>query len=80
MRYLIINADGYGFTPGISRAIEECVEFGTVRSISANVNFRHADSLSQLIRKHPDISIGCHLNPVVGAPILSPEKVPTLVD
>ncbi len=80
MRYLIINADGYGFTAGISRAIEECVEFGTVRSLSANVNFRHADSLSQLIRKHPDISIGCHLNPVVGAPILSPEKVPTLVD
>ena len=22
MRHLIINADGYGFTPGISRAIE----------------------------------------------------------
>jgi len=80
MRYLIINADGYGFTAGISRAIEECIEFGTVRSLSANVNFQYAEALAQLVRKHPDISVGCHLNPVVGSPILSPEKVPTLVD
>ena len=80
MRYLIINADGYGFTAGISRAIEECIDFGTVRSLSANVNFKHADGLARLVRKHPDISVGCHLNPVVGSPILNPEKVPTLVD
>lgn len=80
MRYLIINADGYGFTAGITRAIEECVEFGTVKSLSANVNFKHAENLTQLVRKYPDISVGCHLNPVVGKPILPPEKVPTLVD
>jgi len=80
MRYLIINADGYGFTLGITRAIEECIEFGTVKSVSANVNFKHADSLAQLVRKHPEISVGCHLNPVVGSPVLSPHKIPTLVD
>jgi predicted glycoside hydrolase/deacetylase ChbG (UPF0249 family) len=80
MRYLIINADGYGFTAGVSRAIEECVEFGTVRSLSANVNFRYADRVSELVRKHPEISVGCHLNPIVGEPVLPVEKVPTLVD
>ena len=36
MRCLIINADGYGFTPGTTRAIEECIAFGTVRSLSVN--------------------------------------------
>jgi predicted glycoside hydrolase/deacetylase ChbG (UPF0249 family) len=80
MRYLIINADGYGFTAGITRAIEDCIAYGTVRSISANVNFRHCDRLSRLVREHPDISVGCHLNPIVGKPVLAPEKVPTLVD
>jgi predicted glycoside hydrolase/deacetylase ChbG (UPF0249 family) len=80
MRCLIINADGYGFTAGITRAIEECVEFGTVRSLSANVNFPHADGLANLVRKHPDISVGCHVNPIVGRPVMPPEKVPTLVD
>lgn len=80
MRYLIINADGYGFTAGISRAIEECVEFGTVRSLSVNVNFKHADSLPLLVRKYPDISVGCHINPIVGSPVLPPDRVPSLLN
>jgi len=80
MRYLIINADGYGFTAGVSRAIEECVEFGTVRSLSANVNFKHADGLARLVRRHPELSVGCHVNPIVGRPVMAPDKVPTLLD
>jgi predicted glycoside hydrolase/deacetylase ChbG (UPF0249 family) len=80
MRYLIINADGYGFTAGVSCAIEECIEFGTVRSLSANVNFKHADGLAQLVRKHPELSVGCHINPIVGSPVMAPDKVPTLLD
>lgn len=80
MRYLIINADGYGFTAGTTRAIEECVAFGNVRSISVNVNFKHAERLSVLVRNHPEISVGCHINPIVGGPVMAPEKVPTLVD
>ena len=50
MRGLIINADGFGFTDGITRAIEECVRFGTVKSLSANVNFPHAGRLTQLLQ------------------------------
>lgn len=79
-RHLIINADGYGFTEGITRAIDECVDFGTVRSVSANVNFPHAAGIVDLVRRHPDVSVGCHLNPVVGRPLLPPEKVPSLLD
>lgn len=80
MRCLIINADGYGFTRGATRAIEECVDFGTVRSLSVNVNFQHADALPDLVRRHPDLSVGCHLNPIVGSPVLPVDAVRTLVD
>lgn len=80
MRHLIINADGYGFTAGISLAIEECIGFGTVRSLSANVNFKYADGLAPLVRKYPDLSVGCHVNPIVGRPVLPYEKVPTLLN
>ena len=80
MRCLIINADGYGFTAGITRAIEECIEFGTVRSLSANVNFQHADKLAELVKKHPELSVGCHINPVVGKPVLPAHKVATLLN
>jgi predicted glycoside hydrolase/deacetylase ChbG (UPF0249 family) len=80
MRCLIINADGYGFTGGITRAIEECVEFGTVRSLSVNANFQHADKLADLVRRYPDLSVGCHINPVVGKPLLPAHKVPSLLN
>lgn len=80
MRYLIINADGYGFTAGITRAIEECVNFGTVKSISANINFPSAIKLAELVKNHPELSVGCHLNPVVGKPLLPAKKVPSLIN
>ena len=80
MRHLIINADGYGFTEGISQAVEECIEFGTVRSVSANVNFPRAGGLRQLVKRYPFLSVGCHLNPIVGRPLLPVHEIPTLVD
>ena len=80
MRQLIINADAYGFTEGTTSAIEDCIAFGTVRSISVNINFPWAERLSELVRKYPFLSVGCHLNPVVGRPVLPVEKVSTLVD
>jgi predicted glycoside hydrolase/deacetylase ChbG (UPF0249 family) len=80
MRHLIINADGYGFTGGTTAAIAECVDFGTVRSLSVNVNFKHAESLRALVRRYPEISVGCHVNPAVGKPVLPADKVPSLVD
>jgi predicted glycoside hydrolase/deacetylase ChbG (UPF0249 family) len=79
-RNLIINADGYGFTEGTTRAIEECIDFGTVRSVSVNVNFPHADRVVELVARHPEVSVGCHLNPIVGRPLLDPARVETLVD
>ncbi len=80
MRHLIINADGYAFTEGISRAIEECVAFGTVRSLSANVNFARADGLRGLVQRFPYLSVGCHLNPIVGRPLSPTGNVRTLLD
>lgn len=79
MRHLIINADGYGFTGGITRAIEECIACGTVSSISVNVNFPYAEGLSALVKRYPGLSVGCHLNPVVGKPVLPPDKVRSLL-
>jgi predicted glycoside hydrolase/deacetylase ChbG (UPF0249 family) len=80
MRRLIVNADGYGFTAGITRAIEECIAFGTVRSISVNVNFPSAARLAALARRHPELSVGCHINPVVGRPVLPANQVASLLN
>jgi len=77
---LIINADGYGFTHGINRGIEETVERGVVTSISVNANFAAASELAAFARRYPRISVGIHLNPVVGRPLSDPKRIPTLVN
>ncbi|MGD0229052.1 MAG: ChbG/HpnK family deacetylase [Syntrophorhabdales bacterium] len=79
-KHLIINADGYGLTAALNRAIEECIEFGTVRSISANVNGPYAEALSGLVDRYPYLSVGCHLNPIVGKPVLPKERVRSLLN
>lgn len=79
-KLLLVNADGYGFTRGNNRGIEEVIEAGTVTSVSVNSNFEAVEDLEGLVARHPGISVGVHLNPVVGRPIADPKDVPTLLD
>jgi len=80
VKNLIVNADGYGFTTGINRGIELSAEHGIVSSISVNANFDAAEDLAAFVRRFPTISVGVHLNPVVGPPVADPKEIPTLVD
>ncbi len=56
---LIINADGYGFTRGINRGIEEAVERGVITSISVNANFEAAEDLPRFVRNSRISRWGC---------------------
>jgi predicted glycoside hydrolase/deacetylase ChbG (UPF0249 family) len=80
MRKLIINADGFGFTHGINRAIRECAAVGTITSTSCVANFPAISETGQFSRDFPEVSIGVHFNLTAGRPVLPPERVPTLVD
>ena len=80
-RRLIINADGFGFGPGATQAIFDCIcKGGLIKSVSVNANFPDAQRTAELIRLFPFVSVGVHLNPMVGRPCLPPQKIPTLVD
>lgn len=79
-KYLIVNADGYGFTRGINRGIEEAVARGIITSMSVNANFDPIDDLPAFVRAYPHISVGVHVNPVVGRPVSDPKEVASLVD
>ena len=78
-KYLIINADGYGFTRGINRGIEEATARGVITSISVNANFEAAEELPRFVKQFPHISVGVHVNPVVGRPVSNPSDIPSLV-
>jgi predicted glycoside hydrolase/deacetylase ChbG (UPF0249 family) len=79
-RRLIVNADGFGFTPGVNRGIERAVAGGVVRSTSCVVNFSNIEELPAFVSQWPHVSVGVHFNLSVGRPISDASQVPTLVD
>ncbi len=80
MRRLIINADDFGLTAGVNRAIVEAHESGVVSSATLMANgpeFAQAVSLAQ---STPRLGVGCHVVLVDGAPLLPQTQVPSLLD
>ena len=77
-RFLVINADDFGFAPGVNRGIVEAHEAGTLSSASMLVNapaFAEAASLAH--ERVPRLGVGLHLNLIAGRPLTA---VPTLTD
>jgi predicted glycoside hydrolase/deacetylase ChbG (UPF0249 family) len=79
-RVLIVNADDFGLTGGVSRGILEAHRDGIVTSTSALVNLpadpeREAEALAV-----PRLGIGLHVNLTWGTPVSPVAAVPSLVD
>lgn len=79
-RRLIVNADGFGFAPGVNRGIEKTVADGVVRSTSCVVNFSDIEELPSFTSRWPHVTAGVHFNLSVGRPVTDPSQVKTLVD
>ena len=81
MKNLIINADDFGMTPGISRGILDAHFYGVVTSTSAMMNSPHiSESLAAARKETPKLGVGVHLVLTWGKPLLPVDSVPTLVD
>jgi len=80
MKKLIVNADGFGFTPGVNKGIIETMENGIVRSTSVLANMSYVGEVTSLMERFPDISIGIHFNLTVGRPVSPVDKVRSLVN
>lgn len=79
-RLLIVNADDFGLTSGINRAIIRAASEGVVTSVSVLPN---GDAWAKDIEslRGINVGIGAHLAIVGGgSPVLSPTEVPSLVD
>ena len=80
MGRLIVNADDFGLTAGVNRAIIELHAAGLVTSTSLMARAGATDEAIELARATPSLGVGCHIVLVDGEPLLPPEKIPTLVD
>jgi chitin disaccharide deacetylase len=80
-RPLIVNADDFGRTPGVSAGILRAHLEGIVTSTTAMMNMPGvAADLHQAKTEAPRLGLGVHLNFTAGRPLLPPEWCASLVD
>ena len=73
MKYLIVNGDDLGASPGVNRGIVEAHHKGVLTSTSLMVNMPAANQASEISREHPRLGIGLHVT-------LTDEAERTVVD
>jgi chitin disaccharide deacetylase len=78
VRRLIVNADDFGLTQGVNRAIVEAHSHGVVTSATLMANGQAFDDASQRATSTSRLSVGCHVVLVDGSPVLGGKQTPTL--
>jgi predicted glycoside hydrolase/deacetylase ChbG (UPF0249 family) len=78
-RYLIVNADDFGLTAGVSRGILEAHRRGIVTSTTALANLPPGPDLDAEAAGAPGLGMGLHVNLTWGPPVSPPAEVPSLV-
>jgi predicted glycoside hydrolase/deacetylase ChbG (UPF0249 family) len=76
---LILNADDFGLTCGVNRAVAELHDAGAITSatlMAAGPAFYDAIDIAL---EHPTLGIGCHIVLTDGTPVSPPESIPTLL-
>jgi len=79
-RRLIVNADDFGRSHGVSRGILDAHRRGIVTSTTAMVNLEDIGTHLAAAHACPELGLGLHLVLCSWKPVLPPESVPGLVD
>jgi predicted glycoside hydrolase/deacetylase ChbG (UPF0249 family) len=78
-RRLIVNADDFGLTPGVSRGILQAHRDGLVTSTTVLANLPADPALDAEAAAAPALGLGLHLSLTWGPPASRPEAVPSLL-
>jgi predicted glycoside hydrolase/deacetylase ChbG (UPF0249 family) len=62
VRYLIVNGDDFGMSPGVNRGIVEAHRHGILTSASLMLSRAGCEEAAALARENPDLSVGLHLD------------------
>jgi predicted glycoside hydrolase/deacetylase ChbG (UPF0249 family) len=76
---LILNADDFGLTCGINRAIGELHAAGVLSSATLMASGAAFDDAIEVARAHSTLGVGCHIVLVDGAPASPPETIRSLI-
>ena len=80
MKYLIVNADDFGLTSGVNRAVIKAHTRGILTSATVMVNMPAFDEALRLANEHPSLGVGLHFNITQGFPITNSAKVGSLLN
>ncbi|SHE46286.1 hypothetical protein SAMN02746089_00268 [Caldanaerobius fijiensis DSM 17918] len=80
MKRLIVNADDFGMTVGVTEGIIHCYQKGILTSTVLMANMPSRFLAAKLAQQNPSLGIGVHLNLTCYKPLLPPTEVPSLVD
>jgi len=78
VRRLIVNADDFGLTSGVNRAIIEGNRTGIVTSATLMANAKASDAAIDLAKAQPSLKTGCHVVLIDGMPLTG--NLPTLTE
>jgi hopanoid biosynthesis associated protein HpnK len=79
MKSLIVNADDFGLTEGVNRAILDGHRNGIITSTTLMANGMAFDSAVAAALTTPDLGVGVHLNLTQGHPVSPGSHVPSIV-
>jgi chitin disaccharide deacetylase len=80
VRRLIVNADDFGFTRGVNRAIVEAHVQGVVTSSTLMANGPAFAEAVELAKTVPTLAVGCHVVLIDGQPVLGAKQISSLAD
>jgi chitin disaccharide deacetylase len=78
VRRLIVNADDFGFTAGVNRAIVEAHTRGIVTSSTLMASGRAFEDAVRLAKTVPHLSVGCHVVLIDGEPVGNAKLLPSI--
>lgn len=76
---LVLNADDFGLTRGINRAVGELHAAGAISSATLMANCNAFDDAAEVARAHPTLGVGCHIVLTDGTPVSPPGSIRSLL-
>jgi chitin disaccharide deacetylase len=78
LKRLIVNADDFGMTPGVNRAVMEAHQNGILTSTTLMATGAAAEEAMRLAVDAKTLDVGCHVVLLEGTPILPAREIPSL--
>lgn len=79
LKRLIINADDFGLSSGVNRAVELAWQNGILTQASLMPGGSAFNEAVEIAKRNPGLQVGLHLTLVQGRPVLPPAEIPDLV-